>query len=223
MPLSYEDQLTIEKSPSYFRTASTPKRVFDFNPKMKLILILCSPIKRTISIYNHLLSNRRLVFDPLKHNNQSVHLASEVFDKNGRVIIDNEASKLRSYPGNLIYDSLYVVHLKKWLEYFPLEQFLILSGEEFIEHPYNEVMKVEKFLNLEPFFKPEHYVFDKNKGFYCFNKEILNIEGDPCLGDHKGRKPPVIDDHVINNLMKFYNSYNLELFKLIKQKPFWDI
>ena len=58
---------------------------------------------------------------------------------------------------------------------------------------------------------------------YHDNKEILNIEGDPCLGDHKGRKPPVIDDHVINKLKEFYNSYNLELFKLIKQKPFWDI
>ena len=153
MPPSYSDQIAIEKSPSYFRTDSVPKRIFDMNPKMKLILIVCSPIKRTVSIYTHMLAHKsRLKFDPRKHHNHSEHLASEIFDKNGRVIIDNEERNLEAKKGNLIYDSLYVVHLKKWLKYFPLDQFLILSGEEFIKNPYNEVMKVEKFLNLESFF-----------------------------------------------------------------------
>jgi hypothetical protein len=224
MPLSYSDQITIEKSPSYFRTDSVPKRIFDMNPKMKLILIVCSPIKRTVSIYTHMLAHKsRLKFDQSKHHNHSEHLASEVFDKNGKVIIDNEERNLEAKKGNLIYDSLYVVHLKKWLEYFPLEQFLILSGEEFIKNPYNEVMKVEKFLNLKSFFKPEHYVFDQNKGFYCLNKDVIKSKENPCLGDNKGRKHYEISSTVLEKLSKFYKPYSLEFFELIKQEPFWEI
>lgn len=49
MPFTTKDQLTIEKSPAYFVSKQVPKRVYDLNPKMKLILVVRNPITRAIS------------------------------------------------------------------------------------------------------------------------------------------------------------------------------
>ena len=40
---------------------------------------------------------------------------------------------------------------------FPKEQILILNGENFVLNPYEEVKKVEEFLNLKNFFQKNHF------------------------------------------------------------------
>ena len=49
MPLSRADQLTVEKSPSYFVTPEVPERVWAMNPATKLILIVRDPVVRLLS------------------------------------------------------------------------------------------------------------------------------------------------------------------------------
>lgn len=49
MPLTTADQLTIEKSPSYFVTKTAPARVHELDPGMKLIVVVRDPITRAIS------------------------------------------------------------------------------------------------------------------------------------------------------------------------------
>ena len=215
MPFAYKNQITMEKTPGYFKTSVVPKRVFDMNPKIKLILIIRDPTERTVSTYTHIFRNRWNFTD----NND--HFKAQVFTKNGDILIDDESSNIKRHGATMIDDSLYVVYLKRWLKYFPLEQILIINGEEFIKNPYNEVMKVEKFLNLTKFFKPEHYIFDKKKGFYCMNKILFNSTENRCLNKQKGRKHPEIDKNVLDKLREFYKPYSHELFKIIKQKPFW--
>jgi hypothetical protein len=217
MPFTYKYQITMEKTPGYFRNSFVPKRVFNMNPKMKLILIIREPTKRTVSTYTHIFQNR------VKFTDNTDHFNSQVFDKNGSILIDDESSNIKRRGVTMINDSLYVVHLKKWLQYFPLEQILILNGEEFIKNPYNEVIKVEQFLNLNKFFVPEHYIFDKNKGYYCMNKILFNSTENRCLGKTKGRKHSEIDENALDKLREFYKPYSLELFEILKQKPFWEI
>jgi [heparan sulfate]-glucosamine 3-sulfotransferase 3 len=85
------------------------------------------------------------------------------------------------------------------------------------------VIKVEQFLNLNKFFVPEHYIFDKNKGYYCMNKILFNSTENRCLGKTKGRKHSEIDENALDKLREFYKPYSLELFEILKQKPFWEI
>jgi hypothetical protein len=217
MPFAYKNQITMEKTPGYFRTSFVPKRVFKMNPKIKLILIIREPAKRTVSSYTHIFLNK------VKFTDNTEHFKLQVFQKNGSVLIDDESSKIKRSGVTMINDSLYVVHLKKWLKYFPLEQILILNGKEFAKNPYNEVSKVENFLNLDKFFVPEHYIFNENKGFFCMNKLLFNSTKNVCLGKEKGRKHPNIDTKVLDKLREFYKPYDLELFKILKQKPFWEI
>ena len=61
MPLSAEDQITIEKSPTYFLDPLTPKRIREFNRDIKLIVILRDPVTRLISDYTHVTSNSFLL------------------------------------------------------------------------------------------------------------------------------------------------------------------
>ena len=43
---------------------------------------------------------------------------------------------------------MYAVHIKRWLEYFPLSQIHVVHGEKFIRQPWHELAKIERFLNL---------------------------------------------------------------------------
>ena len=94
---------------------------------------------------------------------------------------------------------------------------LILDGEKLILDPFSILQKVEKYLNLQPFIRPDHFVFDKNKGFMCIkeNSKIL------CLGETKGRKHIFVSNDVKNKIKEFYEPYNKQLFELIKQEPFF--
>jgi hypothetical protein len=48
MPFVYLNQTVFEKSTAYFFKEKCPKRVFDYNPKTKLIVIVRDPILRGI-------------------------------------------------------------------------------------------------------------------------------------------------------------------------------
>lgn len=52
MPATNRDgQITMEKTPSYFITREVPKRVYNMNPKTKLLLVVRDPVTRAISDY----------------------------------------------------------------------------------------------------------------------------------------------------------------------------
>lgn len=49
MPPTITGQLTMEKTPSYFVTASAPARVHKMNPRIKLLVVVRNPVTRAIS------------------------------------------------------------------------------------------------------------------------------------------------------------------------------
>lgn len=51
MPASIDGQITIEKTPSYLITQEAPKRVFEMNSSVKLIVVVKDPVVRAISDY----------------------------------------------------------------------------------------------------------------------------------------------------------------------------
>jgi Sulfotransferase domain len=54
MPESTEQQITIEKSPSYFVTSEASERIRAMNASIKLLLIVREPVVRAISDYTQL-------------------------------------------------------------------------------------------------------------------------------------------------------------------------
>jgi len=214
MPDSFEHQITIEKTPKYLVDKQVPKRVFKMNPNIKLIVVLRNPVTRAVSEYVQSQANkyniqRRASNQKINHSN---HFQQMLYKANKT--IRNE------WP--IIKNGLYYEHIKQWLNYFRIDQFLFVNGEQLIKEPSLEIDKVQEFLHLSKSIKRNHFVHDKRKGFACILKP-LNSDQIKCLSDQKGRKHPQIDPHVLNDLYSFYRPYNKMLFKLIKQRPWWPI
>jgi hypothetical protein len=214
MPLVYENQITYEKTP-FFPDRRVPERVFKFNPSIKLILILRDPVTRTISHFAHSFYKSHKRVDSNKYNKASKLFEDRVLDSNGIV----NKSKIDFH---LVGRSRYVESYKRWLKYFPKEQILVLNGENFILNPYEEIKKMEIFLNLTPFFQREHFVYDKKKGFFCLRKN-LNQNRTNCMGSSKGRNHPFVSESVLLKLRNYFAPYDKELFDLLERKPFWKI
>jgi hypothetical protein len=209
MPVSYSDQITIEKTPDYFQYSHIPELVYRMNPIIKLIVIVRNPVKRAISEFTQIKGKEGHVFDSDNYDNVSKLFEETVFDQNGNVNPNNYYIK----------NGLYVEHMKNWLRYFPSEQIHVADGEKIIIDPYSVVMEVEKFLNVDPFIKKENFVYNKDKGFMCLKE--LNTSDFICQDTNKGRKHPFIPEQVQNRIKEFYKKHDEELFKLLKKQPYW--
>ncbi|RLU14859.1 hypothetical protein DMN91_012746 [Ooceraea biroi] len=130
MPPTLVGQITMEKTPSYFVTSEVPRRVKHMNPGMKLIVVVRDPVTRAISDYTQVKSKRRKMprFEDLAF-------------LNGSRIVDTTWVPLKI--------GVYVRHLERWLQYFPLSQFLFVSGERLIADPVMEITRVQDFLGLK--------------------------------------------------------------------------
>uniref|UniRef100_A0A914LD08 Sulfotransferase domain-containing protein n=2 Tax=Meloidogyne TaxID=189290 RepID=A0A914LD08_MELIC len=127
MPKAGIDDVIIEKTPAYFTAnPQVPQRVFQFNPKIKFILIVRSPVTRTVSDFTQILQKKK------ERNKPTINFEKMSFIKNcnGSVQLNKRFKPIRN--------SLYAEHLNRWLNYFPLKHFLILDGDKFIEDPLSQ-------------------------------------------------------------------------------------
>lgn len=217
MPFTNKNQLTIEKTPKYFVHKQTPFRVYRMNPKIKLIVILRDPTERTVSEYvqsrenkfKRFMANKRFRHKQISLNDTAI-MRQMIYDKNENIKLDKP----------MIRNSLYADHLKNWLKYFPLEQFVFINGETLVKSPSIEMNRLETFLGLKNIFKKEHFVHNMRKGFPCIYKP-LNSKNVKCLNEMKGRKHPTISKRILSDLHDFYQPYNEKFFHMINQKSWW--
>ena len=99
---------------------------------------------------------------------------------------------------------------------------MVLNGDELLQNPYIVMNKIEKFLHLERFFRPDYFTFHSIKRFHCLSSKVTGNET-KCLSSAKGRKHIGIVNSVLENKLKmFFKPFNQELFKILKQKNFWS-
>ncbi len=117
-----------EISPSYFCDADAPKRVFKYNPKMKIIVSFRDPIER-------LLSNHR-------HEVRAGHLTS------------GDLSLEAGLANNPMYveQSMYATHLQRWLECFPDKQMFCVLMEDIKENPQKVAKELYTFVGADDTF-----------------------------------------------------------------------
>lgn len=123
---------------------------------------------------------------------------------------------------------VYARFLERWLKWFPLKQFLIVSGERLISDPAAELNRVQDFLNLKRVITEKHFYFNSTKGFPCLLKSesrstphclvsaLLFNRSDyssfKFQGKTKGRNHPKIDQKAIDRLSEFYQPFNQKFF-----------
>ncbi|CAJ1080072.1 heparan sulfate glucosamine 3-O-sulfotransferase 3A1 [Xyrichtys novacula] len=203
MPKTLEGQITMEKTPSYFVTKEAPARISAMSRGTKLIVVVRDPVTRAISDYTQTLSKKPDIpsFESLTFKNRTTGL------------IDTSWSAIQI--------GIYAKHLDNWLQYFPMDQILFVSGERLISDPAGELGRVQDFLGLKRIITDKHFYFNQTKGFPCLKK----AEGSSkphCLGKTKGRTHPNIDPEVVQRLRDFYRPFNMKFYQMTGRFFGWD-
>lgn len=196
MPLTLDNQQTIEKSPSYFITKEAPKRVQLMNPGAKLLVVVRNPVTRAISDYAQAVSKKPGIksFESLAFINGTIGS-----------IIDASWGPIKL--------GIYSRYLSRWLKYFPLSQFLFISGERLVIDPAAEISRAQYFLGLKQVVNEKHFYFNSTKGFPCLFKGE-GRSSPHCLGKTKGRNHPIIDPKILQRLRDFYRPFNNRFYQM---------
>ncbi|VDM78593.1 unnamed protein product [Strongylus vulgaris] len=213
MPLTTQDQLTIEKSPAYFHSKTAAERIRALNPAMKIIIVVRDPVMRAISDYTQASSKRKALgvmpsFEEMAVGNCAPWLRTNCSSKVGGVNVGWGAIRI----------GVYHKHMKRWLDNFPLEQIHIVDGERLVTQPALEISRTERFLGLEPVVKPRNFQVDPIKKFPCIRHLDSSLH---CLGKTKGRKHPRVQPEVLHRLKRFYKSENQKFFQMVNRSFAW--
>ena len=120
----------------------------------------------------------------------------------------NNGTKVTQYCGQIgfrLVVSIYYIHILKFLQFFPREQFLFLRMEDMVREPVAFLHRVTDFLGVRPYpVREVRDVLERKR-----NKQRAGIE--PMHGDTK------------ELLHEFFASYNRQLAELLNDNRFlWD-
>ncbi|QCK15915.1 sulfotransferase family protein [Mangrovivirga cuniculi] len=115
----------------YFVNDLVPERLYNYNPDLKLIVIMREPVERAFSHYKMIkrIDEISLTLDDVLYKESS----EKSFNKIKERVLGN---------------SLYYSNIKKYLDFFPIENFHFMFLEELEANPHFEMEKLYSFLNI---------------------------------------------------------------------------
>lgn len=118
----HDNKLYGEVTTTYLSDPNVPKRIYKYNPNIKLIVILRNPIDRSFSHYKHLIKTK--------------------FE-------NRDFSTVLKEEKEILERSLYSEQVARYLNFFHKEQMLFLIFEKDIVNPIECVKKVSEFLCID--------------------------------------------------------------------------
>ncbi|XP_071823198.1 heparan sulfate glucosamine 3-O-sulfotransferase 5-like [Apostichopus japonicus] len=210
LPFSYKNEINLEKSPSYFPTESVPKRIKEsLGGKVKFIICVRDPVERAISDFHHTSYLR------MRHRDMWGRTRESEGERFASVFID-ENGNLKSNQ-TVITESLYAVHLRHWLQYFTLDQFLIIHVEDIRRNLSKVMTEVEAFLNIEPFFKFEMFKYHRRSCVKLPTSD--NAYCAPIWGTELAH--PRLNKTVTRMLRDYYRPFNREFESMTNRTFSW--
>lgn len=207
MPDVGPNERVVDRAPSYFMSSKATKRVYCFNSTLRMLLILRNPVHRLLSEFVH------QELKGQKDDAGAVKFKAAVF-KNETLEVNGD------YPA--VKAGLYASYLREWLQYFSLDQILIIDGEAFLENPVPTLKEAETFLGLSKYFKDKQFARDAKKGYFCLASKVKGKKS-KCLGDDKGlaARYPALQDSWTQALSDFYKPHNEQLNELTGRPFQW--
>jgi hypothetical protein len=126
-----------EATPIYMYWRDAPRRMWQYNPKLKSIVLLRNPIERAYSQWNmkRLLGAESLTFwEAIQREPERCR----------------EALPYQHRVYSYVDRGFYLEQLRRLWSFFPNEQVLILKSEELRCQPVQTLQRVCEFLNVEP-------------------------------------------------------------------------
>jgi hypothetical protein len=198
-PLPYElgrQRMTYEATPEYLYYPEAARRIFQYDPKIKLIVLLRDPVERAFSAWNMYCSfgegdYRPLIYAPRREIRE--------FDEAVRdELHEIQADKTTLEPG-YVQRGLYYEQLVRYFNFFDRHHILILDSRALKNNTSGVVEQVSDFLGM-----PQY----KQQG-----------EWPPFhVGTYKTQKSGA----TIRLLREFYKSYNEKLYTLLDHDFGWE-
>ncbi len=126
-----------EITPAYFYWHNVASRIWEYNPKIKLIAILRNPVERAYS-----------------HWNMANHLGNDILSFEESITHERERSR-RSLPDQHRYYTVidrgfYSSQIREYRRCFPENQLLFIQYDTFKQKPKETLETVFNFLNVDP-------------------------------------------------------------------------
>ncbi|MGD1898119.1 MAG: tetratricopeptide repeat protein [Phormidesmis sp.] len=160
LPSLQRAYITGETSANYLYSNTAPARVFEYFPKIQLIVVLRHPVDRTISRYNMMVRNGT--------EKRSFEAAIDAERALIEPALVGEASAAELWPllnrARHIGNSLYYHHLCRWLNFFSRDQLLVLRSEDLFSAPEQTLKTICQTLKIDG---PPHQDYGRyNAGQY---------------------------------------------------------
>jgi len=170
-----EHRLIGEATPIYMYWHEAPKRIWQYNPQMKIIILLRNPVERAFSHWNmaRIRNKETLSFDnAIMHEQQRCR----------------EALPYQHRDYSYVDRGFYVDQIRRVWQFFPKEQTLILKSEGLKNDPQKTLDTIFSFLGLrcplnigtiDVHSRPYIYSLDEKEKAYLNNIyefEIKNLE-----------------------------------------------
>lgn len=155
------------KRPNYLAKPECPERIARHLPNTKLIIILRNPVSRAVSAYYHYMRGQ---FIPCVELNRGMLNLVEGSYKN-------------EYPrsSEILEFGLYAKHLRRYFEYFPRQNFHIISQEDFLNDKKKSIEDVCAFLGVNSRIKSQRLERVKQKGVYSLSRIRLHQTANSLL------------------------------------------
>jgi len=123
-------KILFDPTPNYLRSPLAPKRIFEENPKSKIIMCFRHPIERAFSHYWHEKKKFRFNFK---------------FEE----VLDNY-----DLFTNWVEPGFYALHLERYLKYFSKEKILVQFFDDLQDDPETFLQELLRFVEIDSHFKP---------------------------------------------------------------------
>jgi hypothetical protein len=186
-------KITGEATPNYLVHPEAPRRLQATTPQARLLVMLRDPIERAHSAWRLRTSEGRetLSFeDAITREQRQPTLVIGEYHEDRRAVGD-------AIRFLYLAKSRYAEQLERWLEFFPIEQFAVLTSEDLFSHPATVLSELSGFLGID----------------------LWDPDSFPALN----QVPPAsIDPGLRQELTDYFRPHNRRLEVLLKRKFDWD-
>ncbi len=202
--------ISFESTPRYIYYPGVAKKIFEFNPKMKFIVLLRNPVKRAFSAWNMYqqmaaVPNLQKYFKSLEFKNSNEKFHSSFYKNEFPTFNEWVTHELSDDFNNEIIEpsvirrGYYKEQIEHYLQYFPKKQFLFIESETLKKDNLNILNSISKFLKIKLFNDLEMDLKRSNERVYKNN----------------------IDSEMYEYLLDHYKIKNNGLEKLVNLKLNW--
>ena len=133
-----EYRLVGEASPYYVFHPEAPERILAAVPQAKFILLLRNPVDRAYSQYQM----------KVERGLETLPFAEAIEREPERLAATDDPLDPAWRHHSYLARGVYVNQIKRWFEYFPRDQFLIIKSEDFYAEPVQILHQTQAFLGV---------------------------------------------------------------------------